>query len=129
MKELSPPESIFLSCGCRANATDGNGKPSCVIHAGLIDSEPIPVPNMAGRTARCSCGKTKPSDSWHTLPFFEFRGDGSPSATESCKHCGYFRVAHTPEAMARNNGLKCVNFESHGAWGFDSYYCGCRGWD
>jgi hypothetical protein len=77
--------------------------------------------------ARCLCKRTEPSAL--ELPFFEFRGEGSRAATDLCKHCGYALVAHTAEVMARNKALKCTSFESHGAWEFDLYYCGCRGWD
>jgi len=24
---------------------------------------------------------------------------------------------------------RCPGFEPRGAWDFDSFYCGCRGWD
>ena len=79
------------------------------------------------RKAQCSCGQVVPSSK--SLPFFESTAEGSRDAVESCKHCGYFRVAHTPEVIAKNKSLKCTNFEPHGAYEFDRYYCGCRGWD
>jgi hypothetical protein len=85
------------------------------------------MPELNGRMAKCTCGRTEPSS--HSLAFFQFRGDGSESAVETCKHCAYFRVAHTPAVMAKNSSLKCTNFESRGAYEFDSFYCGCRGWE
>lgn len=83
-------------------------------------------PDLTGRTARCSCGRTEPSSP--KLPFFVYRGPGSEQATRSCKNCGYYDTAHTPEVMANNKGLKCTNFEARGDWGTDSYYCGHSGW-
>ncbi len=80
-----------------------------------------------GRNAKCGCGRIEPSST--ELAFFEFRGDESTAAKYTCKHCGYFEVAHTPEVMARNAALKCTNFEPRGAFEFDVFYCGCRGWD
>ena len=71
------------------------------------------------------------------LAFFEYRGPGSRYATALCK-CGFSTTAHDPEAMARNvpnNRLtviergKCEGFQARGPHEFDSYYCGCRGWD
>lgn len=87
----------MMACGCRANGymTAHLGVkydpplPCCVVH-GVIQQ--IEEPDLTGRIARCSCGKTTPSDSteqWTSLPFFEHRPDQE----------------------------------------FDSYYCGCRGWD
>lgn len=88
--------------------------------------EVVAVP-WAGRTAKCTCGRIEPSSK--SLAFFEFTGEGSPRSVETCKHCAYHQVAHTPEVMAKNNALKCTTFESKGAFPFDFYYCGCRGWD
>lgn len=90
----------------------------------------------ARRMARCGCGRTEPSSK--DLAFFKDRSDGSEDAVRSCKHCGYFECAHDSEAMAKNvpnnrqtvieRGL-CKGFEPHGTYEFDSYYCGCWGWD
>lgn len=82
---------------------------------------------LAGRQAKCSCGRTAPSSP--ELAFFEFRGPGSEAALEMCKHCPYNVRAHRPEVMAKNDALKCTSFEAHGAFEFDKYYCGCRGWE
>ncbi len=80
------------------------------------------------RQARCSyCRRLKPSST--ALAFFEFCGEGSERATKTCKHCGYNAVAHAPEVMAKNDALRCKTFEPHGAFEFDSYYCGCGGWE
>lgn len=80
-----------------------------------------------GRQARCGCGRTEASST--ALAFFEYTGEESDRALTSCKNCAYHQKAHEPEVMARNKALKCTNFQPHGAFQFDSYYCGCRGWD
>lgn len=74
------------------------------------------------REARCYCGKTEPITK--NLPFFESRDTGSRQATQSCKHCRYYDVAH-----GKGHKVVCNNFEPHGAYQYDSYYCGCDGWD
>lgn len=69
------------------------------------------------RQARCSCGEIRPSeqvkDSW-----FVFRGEGSKVAKEHCA-CGYYEAAHTI-----NLRDICLKFRPHGAYEFDSFYCG-----
>ncbi len=82
------------------------------------------------RHARCHCGKTRPSSEREHLPFFEERGPGSQTSKMRCRNCTYNIAAHTPETMKRNRSLICTNFEplTEGLE-FDSYYCGCRGWD
>lgn len=94
---------------------------------------------LAGRMARCgmykNCGSTVPSAV--SLPFFEFRGEGSRDATTICKNCPYSVVAHTDEVRAKHHTQGrgrvqtkvCDNFEPHGPFEFDSFYDGCRGWD
>jgi hypothetical protein len=119
---------VMLSCGHAANATDGNGQPSCAICAGLHQSVPVDAPNLTGRYARCGCGRTAPSTLDGSLAFFEFRGEGSRSALDICRNCSYAENAHKPEVMKRNNALDCHSFEPHGAFEFDNFYCGCRGW-
>lgn len=83
--------------------------------------------DLTNRKAICDCGRIERSS--EDLPFFEFRGEGSRAAKITCKHCHYHDVAHTPETMATNSALKCTNFEPHGPFEFDLFYCGCRGWD
>jgi hypothetical protein len=92
---------------------------------------------LRDREARCTCGQTRPSTDaiQGRLAFFEFRGEGSRSATEQCQHCGYAVVAHGPDAPVWKSGKTavethgCPGFEPKGDWGYDTYYCGCRGWD
>jgi len=127
----------MMECGHAANATTGNGEPACVICAGVHPgAEKVTAgPNLVGRLAKCGCRRTEPSST--DLAFFEYRGLGSERATIQCK-CGYFECAHDPAYMARNvpsnrrtvveQGL-CTGFVARGPFEFDSYYCGCRGWD
>jgi hypothetical protein len=85
----------ILACGCEANATrtlaDGTKVPSCVIH--MVDTPMKTPPDLTGRTARCTCGETRPSDG-PRLAFFEYLGAGTYEATELCKTCGYHTDAH-----------------------------------
>jgi hypothetical protein len=89
--------------------------------------------HLEGREARCSCGKTRPSpDALEgKLAFFEYRGRGS-RWTDNCE-CGYAWIAHTQETdRGRINVVaqgKCPGFTPRGPHEFDTYYCGCRGWD
>lgn len=88
------------------------------------------------REAICTCKRVVPSGP--SLAFFEFTGEGSERARTSCKNCGYSECAHSAEHMARNvpsnrktviEQGKCHGFEPRGAFEYDFYYCGCRGWD
>ena len=130
-------QSAMMKCGHAANATNGHGNPSCAICCGMTPNADIVVdaPDLTGRLAKCSCGRTVPSD-LKQCAFFEYCGPGSRVAAESCK-CGYAFVAHTVEGMARNvpsnrktviEQGKCSGFVARGPLEFDSYYCGCRGW-
>jgi len=82
------------------------------------------------RQARCECGRVNPSSEalpgYKSLPFFEYRGPGSLHATAICK-CGYYASAHAEQPGRKR--FACDAFESRGAHEFDSFYCGCRGWD
>jgi hypothetical protein len=129
----------LMVCGHAANAVDGNGDPSCAI---CLTTKIDDSPSLVGRSAKCSdtC-RIRPSD--RGLAFFEYRGEGSPHATGTCKHCHYNIVAHDPtvEHMARierNGKTRYENFmhekgqhefEPVGPADYDRYYCGCRGWD
>lgn len=92
---------------------------------------------LADRRARCTCGRTAPSSP--DLPFFEYRGAGSASATETCE-CGYSRRAHEQEQQFGANGRTitvhnvvvegmCPGFRPRGGWELDTFYCGHSGWD
>ena len=81
-------------------------------------------PNLSGRFAQCSYGCDHSVPSHAGLPFFEYTGDGSRRAIIECKNCPYYEEAH-----GKGHKQVCKNFEPHGAFEFDSYYCGCYGWD
>jgi hypothetical protein len=123
----------MMKCGCAANATCsamGGVKfdppiPSCAIHDCI---EQAPSVNLEGRQAKCPHCKTLVKSSM-TLAFFEYWGEGSPSALYHCKHCGYYESAHVDPKAKHLVSRVCDHFEPHGAYEFDSYYCGCRGWD
>lgn len=96
---------------------------------------------LEGRIAKCYCGNSRPSTEAidGRLAFFEYRGPGTEDNwNHPCKHCGYYRSAHDPVAMARNvpsnrrtivEQGKCPGYEPRGPAAHDTYYCGCRGWD
>lgn len=115
-------EKRMMKCGCAENARDMEGNPVCCIHD-CREVEEV-KPDLTGRMARCC--KVVPSK-WN-LPFFEYRGPGSDIGKRSCKHCSYYERAHTEEIRKRNKHV-CSNFEPKGEFEFDSYYCGCHGWD
>lgn len=90
------------------------------------------------RTARCTyfsrCGNEAPSSSPH-LAFFEDRSQ--PKPTESTC-CGYSKLGHDVfdgKAPGVLSGKWPANLEPHAfvprtaPWPYDSYYCGCFGWD
>lgn len=117
----------MMKCGHAANGINTKtGTPCCVICVGLDPGAEIIAesPNLAGRKAKCGdCDRVV--DSNESLAFFEYKGEGSRRALEICT-CGYSKTAH--EITNVENG-SCSNFTPHGAYEYDSYYCGCRGWD
>lgn len=89
--------------------------------------EPADVEIAAGRLAKCAhCNTMVPSSK--DLAFFVDHSAGTEPAELKCKHCGYHKKAHTKEIQSKNRHI-CANFEPRGDRGFDSYYCGCRGWE
>lgn len=85
---------------------------------------------MTTRIARCTCGKTETSHS--ELPMFQFRGEGSRAATETCGECNYHPIAHERAKDPTQLHLKHIRgheFSPAGSFDFDLFYCGCRGWD
>lgn len=123
----------MMACGHAANATYG-GDPACAICAGIDYRATVPMlfePDLTTRKAICGCGRIEPSST--SLPFFEYRGEHSRMAVDSCDHCGYALIAHTQEPTRTQRNViregRCPGFEPRGAWAYDSFYCGCRGWD
>jgi hypothetical protein len=82
---------------------------------------------MSNRYARCLCFKTVPSAP--DLPFFQDRGPNSKYQNTTCVVCNYNESAHVPAIQARPRSLICTQFMRGQGHEFDSYYCGCRGWD
>lgn len=121
----------MMKCGHAANAhvVDATTRatiPACAICFGIspgADVVDLDGPTLDGRTARCSCGRTEPSDA--RLPFFEYLGPGSQWAATHCAVCNYHRAAHEPGKTQHGHG-----FTAHDEGrDTDGYYCGCRGWD
>lgn len=125
-------DTVILECGHSANATNGNGEPSCAIHSDAQGgSTPVRLgPDLTGRQAQCQCGNTATSSKG--LAFFEYLGEGSREATDKCRNCGYGFVCHleinTSTGRAGHKFQVC-DFVPKGDVGYDRYYCGCRGWD
>jgi hypothetical protein len=90
------------------------------------------TPDLTDRVATCSgglrCDSTKPSG--RNLAFFEYRGEGSRAATETCGTCGMAEGAHGEiNKTTGRPGVTSHPFVERGAYDTDSYYCGCAGWD
>lgn len=122
----------MMKCGHVASGTTGlGGDPVCLLDVGITPDalEVAGPPDLTGRMARCTCERD-PVPSAPELAFFEYRGDGSPAALNHCATCAYYEVAHE----GKRNGVQhlqlvCDEFVAHGAYEFDSYYCGHAGWD
>ena len=85
------------------------------------------VPHRGGRMAVCSCGEMQPSSA-DLFGLTDLSADGA-RASESCGTCRYSIVAHTDEIRSRPHSRVCGEFTPQGEQEFDTYYCGCRGWD
>lgn len=85
--------------------------------------------DLTGRMASCYSGcPVVPSEAG--LPFFTYRGEGSPFAVEGCKTCGINEGAHHPiNQFTGREGITDHPFVPRGPAATDSYYCGCGGWD
>lgn len=84
------------------------------------------------RMAQCTyCKVERPSAESESLAFFQDRGPGF--CNDTCKVCRYYEVAHYPNASRVNPEVpkQCQHsFEPMiEGYPFDSFYCGCRGWD
>ncbi len=101
----------MMKCGHAANATS-NGKPACVICAGISGGANMIVndnpPNLSGRKARCSYYGTSPK--------------GRNYEGESCKRGEVCKCE-------RDSSEELAFFEYCLGKDFDKYYCGCWGWD
>ncbi len=101
--------------------------------------------NYAKQTGctRRECACEMPSGT--ALPFFKYHGPGSHEALDRCKHCNFWESAHSwhaVESTIRSSWRRprdmtsvvaktraCAHFDPLGDVGFDSFYCGCAGWD
>jgi len=79
------------------------------------------------RLARCLCGRTEPASK--DLAFFVYRGPNSEYAKKVCEVCGCYETAHIPSIQSRRGSLVCSQFKRGTGHEYDTYYCGCRGWD
>ena len=82
---------------------------------------------MSTRQARCHCGKTRPSSP--NLAFFEDRSPGTQD--HRCRDCRKFVAAHeyAPRRVRPEPSENHPFVPMTAGYEFDSYYCGCRGWD
>ena len=122
-------EPVMMQCGHVAQGINlKTKKPVCVICAGIDPGAEIPMdivdePDLTDRWAKCDdCGQVRKST--FELPFFNYKGPGSPWATKMCK-CGIIEKAHD----GRRLWTRCTEFKARGPAQYDNYYCGCRGWD
>lgn len=102
----------MMKCGHSANAINGHGNPSCVICVGIhpgaeiIDDNPS---DLTGRKARCTYFGKVPKGRNHEGPTGCVRGKPCMCEKPSSSELAFFSYqADKP---------------------FDSFYCGCFGWD
>lgn len=98
---------------------------------------------IEGRFAKCGYNNSndkhpdkhtrEPIPSSTDLAFFEFRGEGSKSALNVCAICKYYDIAPVHGDSWRKYDPRLDGemheFVPHGPYEFDTYYCGCWGWD
>jgi hypothetical protein len=85
--------------------------------------------NEGPRMALCHCGDTRPSS--ERLFGFTDKSLNSAWVKRHCRHCGKHEVAHYPGCSAvAPDQYERHQFEPRNeAADFDSFYCGCEGWD
>lgn len=80
------------------------------------------------RRARCSCGREVASFSG-----LAFRQTAESHAEGRCGTCGYADVAHEEPTRSRPHLARVMSdgheFTQAEPRDYDTYYCGCRGWD
>lgn len=123
--------NVLMMCGHAADGYATSGWPVCVTCYPAIESqvEDQRTIDLTGRRAKCAYhhNENDTVESSFNLPFFEFRGEGSRDSKWHCKHCFYYEPVHDPN-YSHYKPLD-HEFEAHGAFEYDRYYCGCRGWD
>lgn len=89
----------IMLCGCAANGTTKDGDPICVIHVGMLNKSNVDI----GRNVKVV--KT--------------------NYLNRKAICGQCRKDHTITPSTPSLPF----FREEPDFQFDSYYCGCRGWD
>lgn len=87
---------------------------------------------LENRIAKCTnCSNTEPSSK--KLAHFAYRGVGSTYALDNCALCPWLLSVHDGSSNGSNASAfeeaSTHDFESIGASEFDSFYCGCNGWN
>ena len=62
------------------------------------------------------------------LPYYEYRGSGSPWALDFCGTCGIGADVHTYRYGTVDADI-CDQFVQRGPADFDAHYDGCQGWE
>lgn len=91
---------------------------------------PKSLAHLIGRKARCYCGKERDSiEAKEHEAFFEYRGPGMNNPPCSVGTCFYVESVH--QEINPHTGRPGVTDHAFVAreYEFDSFYCGCRGWD
>jgi hypothetical protein len=101
----------MMKCGHAANATDQEGKPCCVICAGIDPgyNQIVQSPDLTGRMAKCSYYGSIPSGRNHSSNY----------------GCEYGK----PCLCKQPSSTDLPFFTQHPDREFDEFYCGCWGWD
>lgn len=129
---LTPEDRLFI---------DRDGKPISfkpVVKAPQAENYTKPsiyypdsLDQLEGRLARCyMCKMTVQSVTACTEGYasYEYMGDGSQIATNNCR-CGLYMHVHNEELWAKRPDLTPHEPVASGPREFDTFYCGCRGWD
>ena len=99
----------------------------------LVPSRDIPPEQLAGRSARCKCGREAPSIEVQADGFYEYLGPGSRHAREVCGVCRYHRCAHEYDLTRINREPAPAqanhDFTPIGPAERDRYWCGCGNTD
>ena len=106
----------IMKCGHAAQGKDTQtGKPMCIICAGAkpgFDEPEDSLPDLNGRKARCQHYGNTPS--------------GENHSSDTCKR-GEPCMCEEDSQKAMAGGLPFFQHNPHSP--FDSYYCGCYGWE
>lgn len=80
--------ATMMQCGHSANAQDDQGKPVCVICAGIAPGWDVPAsePDLTGRKAKCAGHAEVPSST--DLAFFSYQPE-KPYDSYYCGHGGW----------------------------------------